>query len=79
MWRDSETELDFLDYGYLVSSVTDIIENDDLLPACIGLYGDWGSGKSSVIHMCKSVLESKENDIKCMIFNGWLFESYDDA
>lgn len=79
MWKDSETELDFLDYGYLINSVTDIVENDELLPACIGLYGDWGSGKSSVIQMCKAVLESKDADIKCMIFNGWLFENYDDA
>lgn len=79
MWKDSETELDFLDYGYLINSVTDIVENDDLLPACIGLYGDWGSGKSSVIHMCKAVLEKEDADIKCMIFNGWLFENYDDA
>ena len=79
MWKDSETELDFLDYGYLINSVTDIVENDELLPACIGLYGDWGSGKSSVIHMCKAILESRDADIKCMIFNGWLFENYDDA
>lgn len=79
MWRDSETELDFLDYGYLINSVTEIVENDDLLPACIGLYGDWGSGKSSVIHMSKSLLENNDKDIKCMIFNGWLFENYEDA
>ncbi len=79
MWKDSETELDFLDYGYLINSITDIVENDELLPACIGLYGDWGSGKSSVIHMCKAVLENKDADNKCMVFNGWLFENYDDA
>lgn len=79
MWKDSETELDFLDYGYLINSVTDIIENDELLPACIGLYGDWGSGKSSVMHMCRNVLEKEDKNIKCMIFNGWLFENYDDA
>lgn len=48
MWKDSETELDFLDYGYLINSVTDIIENDELLPACIGLYGD------SIVDVTKS-------------------------
>lgn len=79
MWKDSETELDFLDYNYLVQSMLDIIKNDSLLPACIGLYGDWGSGKSSLIKMCKSQLESQESNVKCLIFNGWLFENYDDA
>lgn len=52
MWKDSETEIDFLDYGYIVDILKDIICNDELLPASIGLYGDWGSGKSSLMHMC---------------------------
>lgn len=79
MWKDSETELDFLDYNYLVRSMNDIIKDDSLLPACIGLYGDWGSGKSSLIKMCKSLLEKEDKEVKCLIFNGWLFENYDDA
>lgn len=79
MWKDSETELDFLDYNYLVNSVKDIVQNDELLPACIGVYGDWGSGKSSLIRMCKTQLEANDKKLKCLIFNGWLFENYEDA
>lgn len=79
MWKDSETDLDFLDYDYLVNSMKDIIKDDALLPACIGVYGDWGSGKSSLIRMCKSQLEADDQKIKCLIFNGWLFENYEDA
>lgn len=78
MWKDSETEIDFLDYGYIVKILKDIICSDELLPASIGLYGDWGSGKSSLMHMCIKELENDEN-AKCLIFNGWLFESYSDA
>lgn len=80
MWKDSETEIDYLDYEYLVHIITDIINNDSLLPASIGVYGDWGSGKSSLMHMCISQLENSENGkTKCILFNGWLFESYSDA
>ena len=78
MWKDSETELDFLDYGYMVNLLKEIICNDKLLPASIGLYGDWGSGKSSLMHMCITELED-DPTVKCLIFNGWLFESYGDA
>ena len=78
MWRDSETEIDFLDYGYMVNALKEIICNDNLLPASIGIYGDWGSGKSSLMHMCIKELE-KDSNAKCLIFNGWLFESYGDA
>ena len=52
MWRDSEAEIDYLDYGYIVDIMTDTINDKKLLPSCIGLYGDWGSGKSSLMHMC---------------------------
>lgn len=79
MWKDSETELDFLDYDYLIKTLQSIIMNDALLPASIGVYGDWGSGKSSLMHMCKKRLEASDKRIKCLVFNGWLIENYDDA
>ena len=79
MWKDSETELDFLDFDYLISVLSDTISEDKLLPASIGVYGDWGSGKSSLMYMCKRQLEEADKNAKCLVFNGWLFEGYDDA
>ena len=79
MWKDSETELDFLDYNYLIKSVEGIVFDDNLLPASIGIYGDWGSGKSSLMQMCKTSIEVRDPKAKCIMFNGWLFENYDDA
>lgn len=79
MWKDSETELDFLDYDYLIQMVQSIITDDILLPASIGVYGDWGSGKSSLMYMCKERLIKEDDKIKCLLFNGWLFENYEDA
>ena len=79
MWKDSETELDFLDYDYLIQTLQSIITDDSLLPASIGVYGDWGSGKSSLMYMCKERLIREDKKIKCLVFNGWLFENYEDA
>lgn len=78
MWRDCETELDFLDFDYLINSLTELIRDDDLLPSSIGVYGDWGSGKSSLIHMSINKLSADEDTV-CIAFNGWLFEGYEDA
>ena len=47
MWPDKESNIDYLNFGYLVDMVADIATNRDLSPSTIGLYGDWGSGKSS--------------------------------
>ena len=78
MWKDSETELDFLDFDYLIDTISNIIKNDNLLPSTIGVYGDWGSGKSSLINMSIEALK-KEKETECIYFNGWLFEDYEDA
>ena len=79
MWKDSETEIDYLDYDYLIESIEDIVMNDNLLPASIGVYGDWGSGKSTLMRMVKKRIEYTDEKAKCIYFNGWLFESYEDA
>lgn len=79
MWKDSETEVDYLDFSYIVEIMKDTINDEKLLPSCIGLYGDWGSGKSSLMHMCKHKLEQQNDGTVCLLFNGWLYESYDDA
>ena len=78
MWKDSETNIDLLDFDYLIDITKDIIENDSLSPCTIGVYGDWGSGKSSLVEMILKDYEGKE-DFLCLKFNGWLFEDYDDA
>ena len=78
MWPDHETTIDLLGIKHLKDAVLDIVKNDTLLPATIGIFGDWGSGKSSLIKMITKELESEEN-ILILDFNGWLFESYEDA
>lgn len=78
MWNDNESSIDYIDYQYLVKAIIDIINNENLLPCSIGIYGDWGSGKSSLMSMIEKTY-SKDSEILVIKFNGWLFEGYDDA
>ncbi|OMP29203.1 P-loop NTPase fold protein [Bacillus sp. I-2] len=78
MWKDSETDLDFLDFDYLIGILDELIKDESLLPSSIGVYGDWGSGKSSLIRMSMKRAEQRKGTA-CLIFNGWLFEGYEDA
>lgn len=78
MWKDSETHIDLLGFDYLVDVTKDIIENENLSPCTIGVYGDWGSGKSSLVEMLLKSYD-ENNDFLCIKFNGWLFEDYEDA
>ena len=78
MWSDNETEIDLLGFEYLADAVVSGVRRDDLLPATIGVYGDWGGGKSSLLRIVKNKLE-KDNDVVVLSFNGWLFEDYENA
>lgn len=88
MWPDKETEIDYLNFGYMVDMVVDIATNRELSPSTIGVYGDWGSGKSSLMKLAKKKIEEispksgkKKDSVKtiCIEFNGWLFEGYEDT
>ena len=78
MWKDSEADLDFLNFNYLAEQVVEIAKDEELSPATIGVYGDWGSGKSSLMKMVKKTLDSDKKTLT-VEFNGWLFEGYEDA
>lgn len=78
MWSDNESDVDLLGFDYLTSAITSIVGNESLLPATIGVYGDWGSGKSSLLKRTQVELE-KDDDVLVLSFTGWLFEGYEDA
>lgn len=79
MWADNETSEDFLGFKVHADLITDIIKDDLILPVTIGVFGDWGSGKSSVLKMVKEDLEKLDDGTFVLYFNGWVFEGYDDA
>jgi GTPase SAR1 family protein len=84
MWADNETTEDYLGFQVHVDLIRSVVTDPKLLPATIGLFGDWGSGKTSIMKMLERDLSqvTEEEDspkIICVYFNGWLFEGYDDA
>lgn len=79
MWKDSESNIDYIDFEYIADLVNEIIMDDSLLPASIGVYGDWGSGKSSIMSISQKALNKKDKDALIINFNSWLFEDYGDA
>lgn len=80
MWKDSETKSDYLNFDYLIDAVKSIAMDAKLTPSTIGVYGDWGSGKSSLMQMVEEKIKAEyKEDACCIRFNGWLFEGYEDA
>lgn len=85
MWSDNETTQDLLGYQVHADLLRKIILNDAMLPISIGVFGNWGSGKSSLMLLLQQSLQewekSQQNEQHSIIlqvyFNSWQFESYD--
>lgn len=83
MWNDKETDVDLLGHDKIAQTIIEIINDNHLRPLTIGVYGDWGVGKSSILSLLQMKI-NEEKDLKvsnshCVLFNGWLFQDYEDA
>ncbi|MCG3209308.1 MAG: hypothetical protein FOGNACKC_02929 [Anaerolineae bacterium] len=78
MWSDNETEVDLLGFQVHADLIQSVVTDTSLLPITIGVFGDWGSGKSSVMKMLEHDLKDN-GQVATIYFNGWQFEGYDDA
>lgn len=89
MWHDNETTEDLLGFEIHANLIRSVVTDPSMLPVTIGVFGDWGGGKSSIMRMLERDLDpdsyndpeekKKYEKIACLYFNGWLFEGYDDA
>lgn len=76
--NDQETDVDLLYYEAIAKTVVTLIRSNPETPVTIGVHGDWGAGKSSVLKMTAAALAS-DDKVLCLHFNGWTFEGFDDA
>ena len=60
-------------------SIIEYFNNNNVDPLTIGLIGEWGSGKSSILNLIENKINDN-NDDKIIIvkFNPWIYSSYYD-
>lgn len=80
MWSDNIAERDYLGFDVHADLIKGLIDEPGMLPITIGVFGDWGSGKSSIMESLRKAydIENKKSTV-CLQFNGWVLEGYDDA
>lgn len=75
---DNETKFDLLNNEAIAKTIVGLIGEDPERPVTVGVHGDWGAGKSSVLEMIEGALEDSD-DVLCIKFNAWRFQGLEDA
>ena len=76
--HDNETAIDLLYYESIASTIKNVTDQARGEPLTIGIHGDWGAGKSSILAMIEGAYKD-DADVLCIRFNGWLFQGFEDA
>jgi hypothetical protein len=75
---DNETRVDLLNNEAIAKTIIELLCDKPDRPVTIGVHGDWGAGKSSVLEMIEAGFADKD-DVLCLKFNGWRFQGFEDA
>lgn len=80
MWSDTETRSDYLNYLEVAEVVREILLDSAMRPVSVGIFGTWGTGKSSLLNLIESDLTRHARDAVIVIrFDAWLYQGFDDA
>lgn len=79
MWSDIESDKDYLNFGEVSQLAVDILTAEKMLPVSIGVFGNWGAGKSSLLKLIEEKLKQDKKEWIVIKFDAWLYQGYDDA
>ena len=75
---DNETKVDLLNNEAIATTIIELLRDRPDQPVTVGVHGDWGAGKSSVLEMIEAGFED-EPKVLGLKFNGWRFQGFEDA
>ncbi|WP_350612579.1 P-loop NTPase fold protein [Pseudomonas sp. HY7a-MNA-CIBAN-0227] len=81
MWADVDTKQDFLNYSEVADLVIDVIRDPNMRPVTVGVFGSWGTGKSTLLNLIEDGLNPDEEHPEFVIvrFDAWLYQGFDDS
>ncbi|MCP4696021.1 MAG: hypothetical protein GY862_04110 [Gammaproteobacteria bacterium] len=69
---DLPSQTDALDFSVYAELLANIIQKAEQLPLTVGIFGDWGSGKTTLMQMIQGKLQG---GTKTLWFNAWRYDN----
>lgn len=81
MWADVDTNKDFLNYSEVADLVVDVIRDPTMRPVTVGVFGSWGTGKSTLLNLIEGGLipPGTTSNFIVVRFDAWLYQGFDDS
>lgn len=81
MWADVDTTQDFLNYSEVAELVAEVVRDPAMRPVSVGVFGTWGTGKSTILNLVEAKLVPAGGGDNFIIvrFDAWLYQGFDDA
>lgn len=87
MWSDRETVDDCLGFSSYVESLADVCLEPEIAPLTVGIFGSWGSGKTSLMQMLRAHIDARATreagdgkpKVVTLWFNAWRYEGKEEV
>ena len=79
MWADADAKVDYLNFSEVAELAAEMVGTERLLPLSLGIFGTWGTGKSTVLNLMRGELSKHKDKFLFVEFDAWLHQDYDDA
>jgi predicted KAP-like P-loop ATPase len=81
MWADVDTKQDFLNYSEVAELVADVVRTPSMRPVTVGVFGTWGTGKSTLLNLIEHRLDpvGDQSEFIVVRFDAWLYQGFDDS
>jgi len=84
--NDNEAETDLLHYEAIAKTILRLIDGSGERPISIGIHGDWGAGKSTILALIEAQVKQQAMGVQagqpkpmCLRFNTWQFQGFEDV
>jgi KAP family P-loop domain len=74
LWSDNPSPVDLLGFADVTAGIIDALQREKLDPVTVGIEGDWGSGKTSMLKLLAADLGGEDSPVVVVETHPWEYD-----